>query len=104
LTEWGRVGAGAVKGMMNPKIRISKHESRNKFEYRMTKVPNGRVLREAFMSLENSDLGIVSDFGFRISDLTIGLYQQNKTPCIRQSSYRERSNLAEGGQGRGMEK
>jgi hypothetical protein len=91
LTGWGPVGAGAVKGMMNPKIRISKHESRNKFEYRMTKVPNGRVLREAFMSLENSDL-------------TIGLHQQNKTPCIRQSSYRERSTLAEGGQGRGMEK
>jgi hypothetical protein len=46
----------------------------------MTKIPNGRVLREGFRSLENLDLGIVSDFGFRISNLIIGLPKQNKTP------------------------
>ena len=72
---------------MNPKIRISKHEYRNKFESRMTKIPNRRVLREGFRSLENSDLGIVSDFGFRISNLIMDLPQQNKTSCVQQTSY-----------------
>jgi hypothetical protein len=62
---------------MNTKIRISKHETRNKFESRMTKILNGGNLREPFRSLENSDLGIVSDFGFRISSLITDLPEQN---------------------------
>ena len=66
---------------MNPKIRISKHEYRNKFESQMTKIPNGRVLGEGFRSLENLDLAIVSDFGFRISNLITDLPEQNKLPA-----------------------
>jgi hypothetical protein len=44
----------------------------------MTKIPNDGVVRKSFRSLENSDLGIVSDFGFRISDLINNLTEQNK--------------------------
>jgi hypothetical protein len=35
--------------------------------------------------LENLDLGIVSDFGFGISNLITALPKQNKTPCVQQS-------------------
>jgi hypothetical protein len=74
-----------VKGLMNTKIRISKHEYRNKS--RMTKIPNDKVVRKAFRLLENLDLGIVSDFGFRISNLINDLTEQNKTPYVQQTSY-----------------
>jgi hypothetical protein len=46
----------------------------------MTKIPNGVIVRERFRSLENSNLGIVSDFGFRISNLITDLPKQNKPP------------------------
>ena len=72
-----------VKGLMNTKTRISKHEYRNKIKSRMTKIPNDGVVRKWFRSFENSDLGIVSDFGFRISNLNNALTAQNKTPpCL----------------------
>lgn len=35
----------------------------------MTKIPNDRVVRKPFRLLENLDFGIVSDFGFRVSNL-----------------------------------
>ena len=69
---------------MNTKIRIPKHEYRDKFEFRMTKIPNRGVVREPFRALENLDLGIASDFGFRISNLIKGLPKQNKTPGVQQ--------------------
>jgi hypothetical protein len=50
----------------------------------MTKIPNGGAARDPFRSLENSNLGIVSDFGFRISNLINDLTEQNKTPCSQQ--------------------
>jgi len=72
---------------MNTKIRISKHEYRNKFKFRMTKIPNNGVVRKSFRSLENLDLEIVSDFGFRISNLINDLTEQDKAPCAQQTSY-----------------
>ena len=65
---------------MDTKIRISKHEYRNKFESRMTKIPNDGVVRKSFRVLESLDLGIVSDFGLRISSLIADLFKRNKPP------------------------
>jgi len=67
---------------MSMKIRISKHEYRNKFKSRMTKISNDGVVKISFRALENLDLGIVSDFGFRISNLINDLTEQNKTPPV----------------------
>ena len=63
---------------MDPKIRISKHEYRNRSESQMTKIPNGGVVSKRFRSLENLDFEIVSDFEFRISNLFTGLPKQNE--------------------------
>ena len=67
--------------MMNTEIRISKHEFRNKFKSRMTKIQNDGVVRKRVRSLKNSDLGIVSDFGLRISNLFTDFPKQNKPPA-----------------------
>jgi len=65
----------------------------------MTKIPNAGVVREPFRSLENSDLGIVSDFGFRISNLITDLPKQNKTPCVQQPRLGVTISLRKGGWG-----
>jgi len=49
----------------NPNI-----ETRNKFKYQMTKVQNLTLLPRLFWSLEHLDFFIVSNFGFRASDLS----------------------------------
>ena len=76
----GTSRAWEIKELGNGKIRISKHEYRNKFKSRIPKIPNERAARKSFRSLENSDLGIVSDFGFRNSDFIMDLPRQNKPP------------------------
>jgi len=79
--------AGEGKTVMNTKIRIPKHEYRNKFESRMIKIPNNGLPKESFLSLQNLDLGIVSDFGFRISNLIIHLPKQKMAPGVQRASY-----------------
>jgi len=57
------------------KIRNPKSEIRNKFEYQMTKIPNGEVFLLSadnpfmFGTFENLNFDIVSDFEFRASNL-----------------------------------
>jgi len=86
-----------VKGLVNGKIRISKHEYRNKFKSRIIKILNEGAARESFRSLENSDLGIVSDFGFRISDLFADLPEQNK-PLVSSKPVMRKDHSERGGQ------
>jgi hypothetical protein len=56
------------------KIRNPNIETRNKFKYQMTKIPNARLLSWMFWSLEHFDLFlIVSDVEFRASNLQASL-------------------------------
>ena len=86
------------KGLLDIKIRISKHEYRNKFKFRMTKIPNHGAARKSFRSLEYSDLGIVSDFGFRISNLITDLPKKN-SPLVSSKPVMGKDQFFRGGQG-----
>ncbi len=62
---------GSVLSKTKPgsKIRNPKHEIRNKLEIQNSKSQTGLIRSQSVSDLENSNLNIVSNFGFRHSDL-----------------------------------
>ena len=65
-----------IEARISKQIRISNGQNSKR-----------RLTKGSFRSFDNSELGIVSDFGFRNSNLIIGLAESIKIPGVQRPIY-----------------